>query len=138
MAKAAILIAGTTNPLIDSKLIPAKVNLSSKINFCGISPITSTGKLNNILTIKATISPIKDDGTFAFHFLGHRIIIATTSNPISIAYILGFIGPLTKLNTFIIALSEVFVVTPKKLSSCPIAIVNAIPDVKPVITGSGI
>ena len=114
------------------------LSLSSKINFCGISPIISTGNLNIIFIDKAIINPIKDDGIILLSFFGHISMITTTNIPIERAYQFGFNGVLKKFNTFIAADSDDLVDTPKKLSNCPIAIINAIPDVNPVTTGVGI
>ena len=83
------------------------------------------------------IKAANDDGIFSLSFFGHIIIMTITANPMHIVGISGW-KPSVKYEINLVIARLPLDVTPKKLSSCPNAIITAIPEVNPVITEDGI
>ena len=106
------------------------------ISVWGIAPTACTGSSNTAESTVAVITAAKEPGTLAPSLAGQRIIRTITNSPIASEYQLGVTPLCTIEATRSSALFPVRV-TPNKLPTCPSAMMMAIPEVKPEITGEG-
>ena len=119
-----------------SKVNGLKRSLSS--NVWGMTPICGTCHLNKTVASVAAIKPSSDAGKRAFSFFGQKIMVKMTISPSKIACQLSVNPSLKYSSSLNSAASVAAVLTPSKLSIWPMAIISAIPEVKPVMTAEGI